>query len=497
MKTKRKRPKMLPTTNYAIRLPVPHPKQAAFIDSPAKRKIIKAGRRGGKTEGVAISNVDKFIKGKRVLYTAPTSDQLGRWWSIVTAALAEPINGHVFKKNETEHLIELPGTEIRIRGKTAWNADTLRGDYADDLTLDEWQLMDEEAWELVGAPMLMDNNGDVTFIYTPPSLHSRSTSKARDPRHAAKMYERFEALMKAGNPRYFASTFTSHDNPYISRDALNEITSDMTALAYRMEILAEDVDEVPGALWHRAMTQVGTLQVLGLEENRVFKTPALIRVVIGVDPSGSSDGDACGIIGAGLAGNGHHYTLEDASVQGSPDIWAKAACRTYHKLKADAMLAEKNYGGEMVEKVIHDTDPTVNVRLVSATRGKAVRAEPVSALTERGTDHLVGNFPELEDELCLWIPGDKKSPNRMDAKVWADTELSSGMNAAGMVDFASDEDAKQTEEEKAVELELRTGGRVCQVCHTATFIREIEPGVFWCDLCAVKVTDEGKAKENK
>jgi phage terminase large subunit-like protein len=164
---------------------------------------------------------------------------------------------------------------------------------------------------------------------------------------------------------------------------------------------------------------------LGLEENRVFKTPELVRLVIGVDPSGSSLGDACGIIGAGMDAMGHHYTIEDNSIQGSPDMWARAVCQTYHKLKADVVAAEKNYGGEMVEKVIRDTDPTVNVKLVNATRGKAIRAEPISDMTERGTDHLVGNFPELEDELALWIPGDK-SPNRLDAKVWADTELMGG-----------------------------------------------------------------------
>jgi phage terminase large subunit-like protein len=192
-----------------------------------------------------------------------------------------------------------------------------------------------------------------------------------------------------------------------------------------MEIMAEDIDEAPGALWHRRKTQIGTQWVLGLEDNRVFTFPDLVRVVVGVDPSGSSTGDACGIIGAGTDADKHHYTLEDASIQGSPDMWAREACKTYHKLKADVMVAEKNYGGEMVEKVIRDTDKTVNVKLVSATRGKAIRAEPISALTERGQDHMVGNFAALEDELCLWVQGDK-SPNRLDAKVWADTELIGG-----------------------------------------------------------------------
>ena len=202
---------------------------------------------------------------------------------------------------------------------------------------------------------------------------------------------------------------------------------------------------------------IGTQRVLGLEDNRVFEFPELIRVVVGVDPSGSANGDACGIIGAGVARNNHHYTLEDNSIQGSPDMWAREACKTYHKLKADVMVAEKNYGGEMVEKVIKDTVVAmnleidaqskvrveeglpalphiyVNVKLVSATRGKAIRAEPISALTERGEDHLVGNFPALEDELCLWVQGDK-SPNRLDAKVWADTELKSGSVIGTMPD---------------------------------------------------------------
>ena len=89
----------------------------------------------------------------------------------------------------TEHTVEKLGTMQRIRAKTAWNADTLRGDFADLLILDEWQLMNESAWEDVGAPMLLDNNGDAIFIYAPPSLKFRSVTKARDPLYAAKMFK--------------------------------------------------------------------------------------------------------------------------------------------------------------------------------------------------------------------------------------------------------------------------------------------------------------------
>jgi len=173
---------------YIVHLRRPHASQQGFIDSNAKRKVIRAGRRSGKTVGIAIKATKEFLAGRRILYAAPTQEQVDRFWEEVKRALADPIEANVYYKNETRHLIEIPGTEQRIRAKTAWNADTLRGDYADLLILDEWQLMDEDAWEFVGAPMLLDHNGDAVFIYTPPSLRSRSVTKARDPRHAAKLF---------------------------------------------------------------------------------------------------------------------------------------------------------------------------------------------------------------------------------------------------------------------------------------------------------------------
>jgi len=111
-----------------VRLPRPHPKQLRFIDSQAKRKIIRAGRRGGKTVGVAILAAKAFLAGKRVLYATPTSDQIQRFWTEILRAFADPIKRGLLKKNETEHLLEVAGKEQRIRAKTAWNADTLRGD---------------------------------------------------------------------------------------------------------------------------------------------------------------------------------------------------------------------------------------------------------------------------------------------------------------------------------------------------------------------------------
>jgi hypothetical protein len=366
--------------------------------------------------------VKEFLEGRRVLYGAPTEDQVAAFWREVKRALVEPVDAGLYRKNETTHVIELPGTEQRIRAKTCWNADTLRGDYADRLILDEYQLMSEDTWGVVGAPMLLDNDGDAVFIYTPPSRRSRSTTKANDPRHAAKTYQRAEADETG---RWEAFTFTSHDNPHISANALAELSSDMSDLDIRREIGAEDVEEVPGALWSSA--------VIG--EHRVWSAPTMKRVVVAVDPSGG--GDEIGIVGAGKGHDDHGYTLEDRSQPGhlGPRNWAKAAVDLYHELKADRIVAEKNFGGDMVLETIRTVDPSVPVKMVHASRGKAQRAEPVSSLAEDGREHHVGEHPHLESELVTWVPGDSWSPNRMDAKVWALTELMLGSSKAEVYSF--------------------------------------------------------------
>ena len=399
---------MTTTTEVRVKLRTPHGAQARFVYSKAKRKVIRAGRRSGKTTGVGIVAVEYFLAGKRVLYGAPTNDQVERFWSEVKRSMAEALDARLFYRNETRHIIELPGTEQRIRAKTAWNADSLRGDYADLLILDEWQLMNEEAWELVGAPMLLDNNGDAIFIYTPPSLRSRSASKARDPRHAAKLFAAAE-LETSG--RWEVFHFTSADNPHISREALDEITSDMTALAYRQEIMAEDVDKVPGALWEPDVFTYAEPPEEGLT-----------RVEVGVDPAGGSGGDEVGIIIAGERDR-QGWVLGDWSGHYSSDVWARKVVAAYHEFQADRVVVEKNFGGDMVKSVIRTVDRTIPIKEVTASRGKAVRAEPVAALYEQGKVHHAHPFRELQDQLCTWTPEGRVSPDRMDALVWVLSDL--------------------------------------------------------------------------
>ncbi len=185
----------------------------------------------------------------------------------------------------------------------------------------------------------------------------------------------------------------------------------------RQELAGEILEDNPGALWQRAM----------IDQYRVTANPDLIRVVIGVDPPGGAT--ECGIVAAGDAGNGHYYVLDDRSLQDTPDKWAEAVLTGYNRNRADAIIGEANFGGDMVENTIKQAARTRNLvyryKAVQASRGKAVRAEPIVALYEQGRVHHVGNFPLLEDEMTEWVPGESDSPNRVDALVWALTELTS------------------------------------------------------------------------
>jgi phage terminase large subunit-like protein len=205
----------------------------------------------------------------------------------------------------------------------------------------------------------------------------------------------------------------------------------------RQEIDAEILDDNPGALWKRDW----------IERNRVVKHPDLKRIVVAIDPPGKSDETSdepaeCGIIVEGLGIDNHGYVLADYSLIGTPNEWASAALTAYNVFQADRVIAEVNFGGEMVEAVIKGVAKEkgmgkVPFEAVHASRGKMIRAEPVSNLYQQDTIHHVGTFPVLEDQQCNWLPGDK-SPDRLDANVWGFTKLivDAGPSAQVHLDFA-------------------------------------------------------------
>ena len=180
----------------------------------------------------------------------------------------------------------------------------------------------------------------------------------------------------------------------------------------RQEINAELLEDVPGALWHR-------------KDIRYKLAPDMVRVVVAIDPAvTSSEGaDETGIVVAGKGIDGNYYVLADRSCRTSPDGWARRAIQAYRDFKADRIIGEVNNGGEMVELTLRTVDRNIPYKAVHASRGKQVRAEPISALYEQGHVSHTQPFPELEDQLCIWTPESGDSPDRLDSLVWAITEL--------------------------------------------------------------------------
>jgi phage terminase large subunit-like protein len=131
-------------------------------------------------------------------------------------------------------------------------------------------------------------------------------------------------------------------------------------------------------------------------------------------------------VAAGIDHKGNYYVLNDKTLRATPDAWARTAVNLYHELNADKIIAETNNGGDMVVMVLKQIDVSVPVKKVTATRGKQLRAEPISALYEQGRVHHVGYFEDLENQMCEWTPLSNESPDRLDALVWALTELNNG-----------------------------------------------------------------------
>jgi predicted phage terminase large subunit-like protein len=186
----------------------------------------------------------------------------------------------------------------------------------------------------------------------------------------------------------------------------------------RQELYGEVLDDLEGALWGYGV----------IENNRVSleDLPEFNRIVVAIDPSvtNNEDSDETGIVVAARCDNNKYYVLEDASHKNTPDGWARKAVSLLHTYNADRLIAEVNNGGDLVERVIRTIDMNVPYSSVHASRGKLVRAEPIAALYEQGRVHHVGIHKELEDQMVSYTPNSRKSPDRMDALVWALTELS-------------------------------------------------------------------------
>lgn len=260
-------------------------------------------------------------------------------------------------------------------------------------------------------------------------------------------YQLFRANVKPGtkealpNPDDYAEmrvnpVDNSENLPPEYFDVLGSMSS---AKRVRFEA-GEWASDVNGALWALEDRKASDGKNMpGIDALRVAKAPEMRRIVVAVDPSGTrgdGGGDDIGIVVAGLGVDGEAYVLEDGTCQMSPEGWGRRAVDLYHRHQADRILGERNFGGDMVRFTVATADRRASFKEVVASRGKAVRAEPISALYEQGKVHHVGVFPDLEDQMCNFTASGyvgEGSPDRADALVWALTELMLGASTFTLV----------------------------------------------------------------
>ena len=305
----------------------------------------------------------------------------------------------IYRYNRSLGEIELRNGS-RIKAFSADEPNRLRGPQHHGAWCDEvaaWRY--DDAWDQLRLGLRL---GEF------PRIVATTTPKPR--RLLKRVMERSGTVITRG------STFDNSAN--LSAAALEEFRElyEGTRLG-RQELYGEYLTDVEGALW--------TLDLI--DEQRVTEIPVPVkRRVVAVDPAVTSAGGAeNGIITMSVGTNGHLYVERDNSLRASPDGWARVAVDEYETSMADAIVVETNQGGEMHRTIIHTIAPNANVKDVRATQGKKLRAEPVAALYEQGKVHHVGVFPDLEQQMTEWIPGGT-SPDRLDALVWAATELGFG-----------------------------------------------------------------------
>jgi len=343
-----------------------------------------------------------MLRGKKVGYFTPTYSHQEEVYQRFIASLM-PWVERIEARESPHPVIRLPAEGGLLEmWSLASGYSVARGRSYYAAIVDEAAFAPDLLEQVEGAimPTLLDQNGRLWVASTPwrggPAFRA--------------LWERGEAQ---GWALYHAPTW---ENPHIPTEAIEELKAAMDPIRYREEIEAEFVDDLGGGVFPREALQAPGFRVApgGL--------PELAVVVVGVDPAIEDvAGDETGIVVAALGRDGRYYVLEDASARVGPSVWPERVRAVYSRHEANVVVAEANQGGDMVKRLLEG----LPVVLVRATRGKAVRAEPVAALYRLGRVSHVGVFPELEAQMLSWRPQDKKSPDRMDALVWALTYLQS------------------------------------------------------------------------
>jgi phage terminase large subunit-like protein len=377
--------------------------------------LLRCGRSFGKTVSGSAWIANKIIKGAKVVgLCGPTYDDVAK--VMIPAILKWFPELPKESYNHQKHVLTFPnGSQIHC-----YTSDKeIRGPNLEFLWCDEicvWcdsiPEKVQERFDLIDMSVRVGKNPQTIITSTPKPFPIFITyeKKCRD------------------NPNvYQMSTGTMFDNPFLPKSFLDaQIEKHGSTRLGRQEIYGELLTDQPGALWNNKI--LDDCRIEPSDFNSLINDQKLFiyRIVIAVDPAitANTNSDETGIIVAALCSNNQIYILRDVSGQLTPNQWAQKTIEMYNEYKADRIIAEKNQGGLLVESNIHSVDRYAPVKLVSATKGKIVRAEPVASLYERLRVHHVGYYKELEYQMTHYTGNTKdKSPDRMDALVYAVTEL--------------------------------------------------------------------------
>lgn len=307
--------------------------------------------------------------------------------------------------NPSRHLVTFPSGAIGIT-RSADEPERLRGPQFTKFWADElcaWRYA-QEAWDQIMFGFRLQSKQLRGVITSTPKPIKTLKKLIAHPRTVVTRGSSYENRINLSE-EYYRSVIAPYEGTRLGRQ----------------EIDAEILEDIPGALWNRAIIEATRIKFSDV------RFELLVRVVVAIDPAvtASETSDETGIVVAGLTPTGHVVILDDLSCKESPLGWARVAVAAYNTRRADRIVGEVNNGGDLVEANIRAVAPNVSYRSVRASRGKALRAEPVSALYEKGRVHHVGILEKLEEQMCSYVPGlpREKSPDRMDALVWAVTEL--------------------------------------------------------------------------
>ena len=361
--------------------------QYQFLRSPARYRAFVAGVGSGKTYAGVLASLVACQRAERGAIVAPTYPMLK---DVVLPTFREIAEGGIDALNKADLYAEMSnGSKVLFR--SADKPERLRGTNLGWAWVDEAALVGEDTWDILLGRLRLDPGR--AWLTTTPKGHNW-------------VYDRFVDSPDKEHETVRAST---RDNPHLPESYVESLEEQYTERFRRQEIEGEFM-EAEGALWSFADIQ------------RDAAPESMDRIVIGVDPAGGGP-DEVGIVAVGKAG-GRAYVLGDHSMKGSPNAWASAVRNAYKQHSADRVVAERNFGGDMVESTLRTAAVNMPVEVINASRGKQQRAEPVAALYEQGKVSHPEPMDELETQMTTWDPAESgESPDRVDALVWALTEL--------------------------------------------------------------------------